>query len=482
MENQNELYHHGIKGQRWGIRRFQNKDGTLTKAGQRRAAKLEAEYEKVTGNKVFSSSSSSKFSGKKNIKNMTDDELIERTNRLNAEKNYMEAQKNHISAQTQLSSLQPKQTNKGKELVKEVFDDVIKPAAKNVGKQYLEKMLKEATGIDSKNSIDALAKEAEKAGYMKKIYEAKDAAYKNLKNERQEAEYQANKKKARDDEKAAEENKKRSAEEYSKETGSSPNQHSYRKKYENNDKKVYSGTVEGEGTSRRTEKSKFSKDDIIDVEWREINRPAIYKGKNFVKDDIIDVEWREVNKATVNEGQRYLTTKNILLLEDKSMKHSGEIMEEGDKMNELYHHGVKGMKWGVRKTHNTRMKNEMYKTNKKISSDFKKSKGKSDSYEKTMAYVGNKSAQLYLRRKDRAKMHEDIGDPNKNRGLSIGKAFVKTYLKDMAVSSIPASAVAIGVSTITANPFLGMYAGSLVGQASSLGVAGTRIYNTAKNK
>ena len=299
MENQNELYHHGIKGQRWGIRRFQNKDGTLTKAGQRRAAKLEAEYEKVTGNKVFSSSSSSKFSGKKNIKNMTDDELIERTNRLNAEKNYMEAQKNHISAQTQLSSLQPKQTNKGKELVKEVFDDVIKPAAKNVGKQYLEKMLKEATGIDSKNSIDALAKEAEKAGYMKKIYEAKDAAYKNLKNERQEAEYQANKKKARDDEKAAEENKKRSAEEYSKETGSSPNQHSYRKKYEN-------------------------------------------KGKNFVKDDIIDVELREVNKATVNEGQRYLTTKNILLLEDKSMKHSGEIMEEGDKMNELYHHGVKG--------------------------------------------------------------------------------------------------------------------------------------------
>ena len=25
-----ELYHHGIKGQRWGIRRFQNEDGSLT--------------------------------------------------------------------------------------------------------------------------------------------------------------------------------------------------------------------------------------------------------------------------------------------------------------------------------------------------------------------------------------------------------------------------------------------------------------------
>lgn len=30
------LYHHGILGQRWGIRRFQNKDGTLTDAGRKR--------------------------------------------------------------------------------------------------------------------------------------------------------------------------------------------------------------------------------------------------------------------------------------------------------------------------------------------------------------------------------------------------------------------------------------------------------------
>ena len=31
-----ELYHHGIKGQRWGVRRFQNADGTLTAAGKQR--------------------------------------------------------------------------------------------------------------------------------------------------------------------------------------------------------------------------------------------------------------------------------------------------------------------------------------------------------------------------------------------------------------------------------------------------------------
>lgn len=34
--NNNELKHHGIIGQKWGIRRFQNSDGTLTAEGRRR--------------------------------------------------------------------------------------------------------------------------------------------------------------------------------------------------------------------------------------------------------------------------------------------------------------------------------------------------------------------------------------------------------------------------------------------------------------
>lgn len=29
-----ELYHYGIKGQKWGVRRYQNEDGTLTAAGK----------------------------------------------------------------------------------------------------------------------------------------------------------------------------------------------------------------------------------------------------------------------------------------------------------------------------------------------------------------------------------------------------------------------------------------------------------------
>lgn len=38
MNTNNTLTHHGIKGMKWGVRRFQNKDGSLTAAGKRRMA------------------------------------------------------------------------------------------------------------------------------------------------------------------------------------------------------------------------------------------------------------------------------------------------------------------------------------------------------------------------------------------------------------------------------------------------------------
>lgn len=33
-----ELYHHGVKGQKWGIRRYQKKDGSLTRLGKKHRA------------------------------------------------------------------------------------------------------------------------------------------------------------------------------------------------------------------------------------------------------------------------------------------------------------------------------------------------------------------------------------------------------------------------------------------------------------
>lgn len=36
----NSLSHHGIRGQKWGVRRFQNTDGSLTPAGKKRFQKL----------------------------------------------------------------------------------------------------------------------------------------------------------------------------------------------------------------------------------------------------------------------------------------------------------------------------------------------------------------------------------------------------------------------------------------------------------
>lgn len=44
--NDIEVYHSGIKGMHWGIRRYQNPDGSLTAAGKKRYG-TKANFEKV---------------------------------------------------------------------------------------------------------------------------------------------------------------------------------------------------------------------------------------------------------------------------------------------------------------------------------------------------------------------------------------------------------------------------------------------------
>ena len=42
----NELYHHGVKGMKWGVRRYRNYDGSYTKRGLERYGKAESRYDK----------------------------------------------------------------------------------------------------------------------------------------------------------------------------------------------------------------------------------------------------------------------------------------------------------------------------------------------------------------------------------------------------------------------------------------------------
>ena len=46
MENQ-ILQHHGVKGQRWGVRRYQYSDGSLTPMGRRRMNSTDNDNRKV---------------------------------------------------------------------------------------------------------------------------------------------------------------------------------------------------------------------------------------------------------------------------------------------------------------------------------------------------------------------------------------------------------------------------------------------------
>ena len=48
----NELTHHGIFGQKWGVRRFQNRDGTLTPKGEARRDKKDNKWAETKGEKV----------------------------------------------------------------------------------------------------------------------------------------------------------------------------------------------------------------------------------------------------------------------------------------------------------------------------------------------------------------------------------------------------------------------------------------------
>lgn len=129
------LYHFGIKGMKWGIRRFQNKNGSLTAAGKKRYQK----GERSSDEKASPSSSSSRS---KSISELSDAELRTRINRLNLEKQYKQLISEGADNNT-------KQVKEGKSFTNEIKDRAVKnvflPAAEEIGRQVVRSKLAEFT-------------------------------------------------------------------------------------------------------------------------------------------------------------------------------------------------------------------------------------------------------------------------------------------------------------------------------------------------
>lgn len=108
-----ELYHAGIKGMRWGIRRYQNADGSLTPAGrahyrakeERRAIKEEVRAERRARKAEVKSIKSRQG---RDPRDMTDDEL-----RKAVERSRLESEFNRLN---------PKSVSAGRKFVEKLID------------------------------------------------------------------------------------------------------------------------------------------------------------------------------------------------------------------------------------------------------------------------------------------------------------------------------------------------------------------------
>lgn len=310
-----ELYHWGIKGMKWGQRRWQNKDGSLTPAGKKRYAKEEADLkarEKAIKNRERETAKRAKLDSKKaeldareaalsgggkkaqspdtlkqkSVKDMTDDELRTAIARKQLESQYMQYHP------------QPKPPESfGKRFVNEA----VKPAAINAGRDFIEKALKKAAGDILKDKVDPKSLAGLEAANKKLRAQIENKLLKegidpNIKGENLEKilnfnEKLSGKKQQKNDTKTADTSSadKQKPGEKPKDNKTSAEQPKAEKKSEAKPKteREPKVTVEGVGNSRKKTDERRSSDPdpvIIDMETDVSNLPAVYTeyGRNYV--------------------------------------------------------------------------------------------------------------------------------------------------------------------------------------------------------